>query len=363
MTNNPLKFHWSLSQAGDKLRSSGEYKELSGLLNYEDQLNLCLKAEENGIDSMLMAIGFTRPDPLLLTTALGLDTKHIKFTVAVRSGVITPAYFVQQINTASQLIGDRIYLNVVSGHTPSELKYYGDFKEKEERNARTKEFVQICNAFWKHDEPVNFNGTYYQVENGTIATPYNSEKGRPEIYIAGNSQNAVDLVSEHGDCLWRFPESPSDLAPKILGALTAGKQAGLITSIIARPTQEEAVKAAENLITNFVESNKKAHENYKKRFDSQGFKEIMEKAINSDTSWITPYLWNGAVPYMGAPSIALVGSYENIANALLEYKQIGITQFLFIGWPDIEEIEHFGKGVLPLVRKMEKVKELKQVAV
>ena len=52
---------------------------------------------------------------------------------------------------------------------------------------------------------------------------------------------------------------------------------------------------------------------------------------------------------MGAPSIALVGSYENIAQAIMDYKSIGITQYLFLGWPDIEEMAHFSDGVAPLL--------------
>ncbi|WP_103068973.1 LLM class flavin-dependent oxidoreductase [Aquimarina sediminis] len=361
MINNPIRFHWSLSQVGDNFRATGEQKELTGLLNFEEQLKLCRKAEENGIDSILMAIGFTRPDPLLLTVALGQETSHVKFLVAVRSGLITPTYFVQQLNTASTLIGDRIHINVVNGHTPDELKYYGDFKDKKQRNERTQEFVEICNRFWMDKAPVNFYGTYYQIENGIIKTPYNSEKGRPEVYISGNSKQAIDLVTTQGDCLWRFPDTPEALAPIIAPVLASGKEVGLLMSIIARPTQEAAELATTNLLKNFIGNTKKVHKGYNERYDSQGFKEIIEKAFTDRSTWITPYLWNGAVPYMGAPSIAIVGSYENIAKALLIYKKIGVSQFLFIGWPDIEEIEHFGQGVLPLVRKMESKEELKAV--
>ncbi|GAB5400983.1 MAG: LLM class flavin-dependent oxidoreductase [Aureisphaera sp.] len=353
MKNIPLRFHWTLSQAGDNLRASGEFKNLTGLLSFGEQLKLCKTAEENGIDSVLMAIGFTRPDPLLLAVALGQETKRIKFLVAVRSGLITPAYFVQQMNTASHLIGDRLYINVVSGHTPSELKYYGDFKNKEERNERTKEFLEVCHTFWKNGNGIDYDGAYYQVENGAIHTPFNSEKRRPTIYISGNSERAAHLVAEHGDCLWRFPDTPEILSEKISPAIEGGKEAGLLTSIIARPTQEEAEKAAQELLLNFVGNTKEVHQGFNERYDSEGFREILNNAFKNDSHWLTPYLWNGAVPYLGAPAIAIVGSYENVANALMEYKSIGITQFLFIGWPDIEEIVHFGKGVLPLVREKE----------
>jgi hypothetical protein len=31
----------------------------------------------------------------------------------------------------------------------------------------------------------------------------------------------------------------------------------------------------------------------------------------------------------------------------LEYEAAGITQFLFMGWPDLEEMRHFSDGVRP----------------
>jgi alkanesulfonate monooxygenase len=36
------------------------------------------------------------------------------------------------------------------------------------------------------------------------------------------------------------------------------------------------------------------------------------------------------------------------------YKKCGVTQFLFMGWPDLEEMRYFGSGVLPLVRAAER---------
>jgi alkanesulfonate monooxygenase len=234
------------------MRRAGNYKELEGNIDFQKQLELCLLAEGNGIDSMLMAIGFTRPDPLLLAVALGQATQRIKFLIAVRSGLISPAYYVQQLNTASTLLGDRIHINVVNGHTPNEQKQYGDYLEHDARYARTHEFVQLCHRFWDNEGPVNFKGTYYHVENGSIATPFNTLRGRPEIYIGGNSKESIDLVCHHGDCIWRFPEIPEVLAPKIQVVLESGKEVGLLASIIARPTLYEAQNAANELLQSFA---------------------------------------------------------------------------------------------------------------
>jgi alkanesulfonate monooxygenase len=61
------------------------------------------------------------------------------------------------------------------------------------------------------------------------------------------------------------------------------------------------------------------------------------------------------VPYLGPPSIALVGSPEEIVNALAEYQKVGVTRFLFMGHPDLEQMTFFGKEVLPMVRERESV--------
>ena len=73
--NRPLRFHWSLSQAGDTYRGLQAKDDMTGLLSFDAQLDLCRCAEISGIDSVLMAIGYTRPDPLLLSVALGRETE------------------------------------------------------------------------------------------------------------------------------------------------------------------------------------------------------------------------------------------------------------------------------------------------
>ncbi len=350
-----LRFHWSLSQAGDKFRRAQSTEKMSGLLSLEDQIKLCRQAEESGIESMLMAIGFTRPDPSLLSVAISRHTEKIKFMIAVRSGLVSPTYFVQQINTASTLTRGRVSINVVCGHTPHELRYYGDFLPHDERYDRTDEFLSVCRAFWENRGEVDFRGKYYTVERGRINTPFISEDGPcPEIFLGGNSEKAAELAARHASCLWRFPDAPEKLESQIRPVLEAGKEAGLLVSLIARATRGEALAAARGLIEGFGAETRDAHKQFAARSDSKGFTSVYK--LSEDEAWLTPYLWVGAVPYLGAPSIALVGSFEEVAEAMILYKRIGISQFLFLGWPDIEEMEVFGSRVLPIVRREERQK-------
>jgi alkanesulfonate monooxygenase len=350
-----LRFHWSLSQAGNTFRRAVSAEELSGHLSFEAQLELCQCADEQGIDSLLMAIGFTRPDPILLSTCLGLQTQRVKFMVACRPGLISPAAFVQQINTLSLFVDGRVHVNLVGGHTPRELQYYGDWLPRAERYARLDEFLTACRAFWEADgHEVNFAGRYYQIVKGRIPTPFSTNGARrPEIFLGGNSDESAELAVRHADCLWRFAEPPDTLAPKIESVLQAETEVGLLVSLIVRPTRDEAVQAACNLIGQFGEKAREVQRRFEQQTDAAAFASTYALCRENPTAWATGTLWTGAVPVLGAPAIALVGSAEEIACALLEYKEIGVTQFLFTGWPDLDEMTFFGRQVIPRVRERE----------
>jgi len=352
--DKPLRFHWSLSRVGDNLRSSRPIGEHKGLLSFEPQVDFCRRAEECEIQSVLMAFGFTRPDPFVLSMALGMKTSKLKFMVAVRSGVIAPTLFVQQINTISALTNGRVCVNMVTGHIPAELGYYGDFLTHDERYARTDEFLSICRAFWSREGPVNFNGKYYRVEDGRVNTPFVSDEATaPEIYLGGNSQLADEMAIKHADCSWRFPDEPEKLRPRIQPMIDHAKEVGLLVSIIARPTREEAIRAAGTLLQTVGVKAKEFQKEFQRTCDSVGVKRNFQLAESNKSEWLTPYLWTGAIPHLGAPAIALVGSSEEVAAAILDYKKIGVSQFLFMGWPDLEEMDRFSKEVLPLIRRHE----------
>ena len=328
---------------------------MAGLLSLEAQIDFCRAAEEIGIDSVLMALGFTRPDPMVLSAMLGTYTTQMKFMIACRSGLISPTSFVQQVNTLSALTNGRVHINIVCGHTPHELRYYGDFLSHDERYERTDEFLAICRAFWKRDEEVSFTGKYYRIEGGRLNTPFvSNERTGPEIYLGGNSEQAEQLAARHASCLWRFPDAPEKLRTRIKPLIEQGIEVGLLVSLIARRSRGEALQAAHAMIETVGEQSRAANKEFASRSDSVGFRSNFNLAESKETEWLTPNLWTGAIPYLGAPAIALVGSYEEIASVIWEYREAGITQFLFMGWPDLEEMTFFGREVLPLIRKKER---------
>ncbi len=349
-----LRFHWSMSSAGENYRGAKPRAALSGSPNVSAHVEFCRHAAECGIDSLLTAFGFHRPDPIALAAALGVLTERITFMVAVRSGVCSPTSLVQQVNTVSALTQGRICLNIVAGHTPDEQRAYGDFLSHDERYERTDEFLSICRSLWNDEGPVTYAGKYYQIENARLNTPFvSNERKAPEIFLGGNSEAAAQLAAKHADCLWRLPDTPERLRPRVAALVERGTEVGLLVSIIARPTREEAVAAAYQMIEDLGEKPRRTHTEFSKRSDSVAFTSMYKLADETASGWLTSYLWSGAVSYLGAPAIALVGSADDVANAIMEYRQVGITQFLFMGWPDLQEMTFFSERVMPLVRAKE----------
>jgi alkanesulfonate monooxygenase len=344
----PLRFHWSMSSAGSELKGANARASYNGIPDLAAHLAYCEAAEAYEIESLLTAFGFHRADPMTLAAALGVLTNKVKFMVAVRSGVISPTAFVQQVNTISSLTNGRICLNVVGGHTPKEQRAYGDFLNHDERYARTDEFLSICRAHWFNEGPVSFKGVYYEIEDAAVKPPFiSAERRGPEIFLGGASDAALDLAVRHADCLWTLPRSPEEMAPRLQPVLESGTEVGLLLSIIARPSREEAVSDAYALLDRVSSKARQVHRDFSARSDSVAFTGTLALAEKNGGDWLAPWLWTGAVPYLGAPAIALVGSYDEVAEAIRAYEKVGINQFLFMGWPDIEEMKRFAGEVRP----------------
>jgi alkanesulfonate monooxygenase len=356
-----LRFHWRLLLGGEtagETRATMYSRVETGLPDLQSQIDFCRAAEESGIDSLLIDFGFSKSDSIMLATVLGRATEKIRFIIAYRSGLLSPTLFVQQLNTLSGFINGRFSLNIVAGYSSQEQQYYGDFLSHDERYERTDEFLAICHQFWKREAEVNFEGKYYRVEGGKLNTPFQSpDRTFPEILIAGSSPPAQRLALRQGTCWFRLADAPCMIRDDALMIANQGIDVGLRMSVITRPTREEALRAAYALVE---DTNGKSQEReFVQSSDSKSIKATYKLA---DEEWLNPYLWTGAVRAYGAPSIALVGTPEEVASGIMEYKAIGVSQFIFSGWPKLEEMIRFGRDVVPLVRDKERALDNPDIA-
>lgn len=359
------KIHWRLCQGGEnpgdssgqRTRQAMAANSASAQPDLSHQVAFAREAEQLGFDSLLVDFGLNKPDPTLLAMAIGLQTETIKFIIACRSGIMSPTLFVQQLNTLSHVITNRFSLNVVAGHSPQEQQAYGDWMDHDQRYARTSEYLGICQQLWlkpsntsadNSSDNYSHNGEHYQLNNSKVQTHFCPPNQRPECFIAGSSPQALALAGNFGDIWVSLAQLPEVMAPQVQAMVASGTKVAIRLSVICRDTKAQAIKAAEQLIAttaNQVEGN------FVQKSDSFGIKRALQHAQSASSPWLSDCLWTGAVKSHGAPSIALVGDAEQIAAAIGEYQAIGVSQFIFSGWPQHDEMRIFGQQVLPLLKQ------------
>ena len=397
-----LRFHWMMPKGGEVgMKTAQETSRVAttkasspaALPDMEGWTRFARCAEDVGIESVLLSFSRYEPDTILVACAVGRVTTKLGFIVAYRLGLMQPATFVQQINTLSGLIEGRVSLNIVAGSSAVEQRGYGDFLDHDERYARAEEFLSVCRGFWSNNGDVNFAGKYCHVEKGKIYTPFQaanstvaaastapafsgpasdvagysrrrsaatstapsevSEDSRrrtgPEIYVSGHSEQAQHLALTQGSCWLRLIDTPEKLSATVSHFRSNGVEVCLRLCIVCRPTHEEALAAANALLPS--EEIGREERGILSRSDSKTLKDALAAA--DSVGWMNRNLWAGLVPYYGSSAITLVGTPRDIANAFLEYKKIGVTQFIIAGWPKLDEMMIFGREVLPLIRAAE----------
>jgi alkanesulfonate monooxygenase len=356
----PLRFHWMLPKSNElemtsvaaaarfRVESLSEgspaaVPELPGWLRFGRH------AEQAGIDSVLIAFSRYEPDPLLIACALGQGLARLGFIIAVRTGLVAPTLLVQQVNTLAGLIGGRVSLNLVAGSSRMEQRGYGDFLPHDERYARAEEFLAICAAVWRRgpNQPgVDFAGRHSRVEGAELRTPFVAPgRTAPEIHVSGHSEVAERLAACGASCWTRVIDTPEALRDPIARARAHGLEVCLRLCVICRPTRDEALSVIDELLADPVVTGS----DRAARDDSQMYREALER----QASWLDDRLWAGLAAVRGPVWTTLVGTPDEVAAALLEYGRLGVTQFILSGWPELDEVERFGREVIPRVRAAE----------
>jgi alkanesulfonate monooxygenase len=354
-----LKFHWMLPKGGEVAlggtqtpREAARYRiesiastspavrsDLTGWTQFARH------AEAAGIDSVLISFSRYEPDPFLVACALGQAVEKLKFIIAYRSGLMQPTTFVQQMNTLSALVQGRVSFNIVAGSSTEEQRGYGDYLSHDERYARAEEFLAICNAFWRADGEVNFEGKHYRVEQAKLATPFVAlDRKAPEIFVSGHSEQSERLVWSQGSCWLRVAEAPEKLAPIVARTRERGLGMCLRCCLLCRPTRDEAIEVAKSLLPDDAKESTTTLKD-----DSQMYREGNE--LKSDAFWPKPWLWTGLVPHYGPVWTTMLGTPDDLAAAFLEYQRIGVTEFIISGWPEVDTVDVFGREILPRIKQ------------
>lgn len=315
---------------------------------------VALAADSLGYYGVLIPTGKSCEDAWLVAAALAPITKRLRYLVAVRPGLQPPSLAARMAATLDRLSEGRLLINVVTGGDPVENKGDGIFLSHAERYQVTREFLEVYSRLLK-GEKVDFQGEHLRVEGAEVLFPPVQENG-PPLFFGGSSEEALEVAANQIDTYLTWGEPLEQVAEKIAVVRQRAEERGrtldygIRLHVIVRETEEEAWAAADKLIAHLDDETIAAAQKIFSRMDSTGQARMSALHGGSkDSLRIAPNLWAGVGLVRGGAGTALVGNPQQVAARIREYQALGITNFIFSGYPHLEEAHRFAELVMPLL--------------
>ena len=364
-----IQLHWFLPTYGDsRLIVGGGHGTPAGAAHSDrdasiDYLASIVRvAETFGFTGALIPTGAWCEDAFVTAALLARETTSLAFLVAFRPGLVSPTLSAQMAATFARHAAGRLLLNVVVGGEAHEQRSFGDHLDKDARYQRCDEFLDVVRRLWAGDT-VTIDGEHIRVEEAALATLPNPV---PPLYFGGSSAAAGPVAARHADVYLTWGEPPAAVREKIdwIRGLADEQDRpvrfGIRLHTISRDTADEAWSQADKLIDALDEETVAAAQKGLHRSESEGQRRMLalHEANRANGTWhdarsleVAPNLWAGVGLVRGGAGTALVGSHAEVADRIAEYAEVGIDEFIFSGYPHLEELFWFGEGVVPILRE------------
>lgn len=313
--------------------------------------------ETGGFDRALVAFGSSSPESQHVVAYAASVTQRLGFMIAHRPGFTAPTVAARQLATLDQFTRGRIAVHIITGGADAEMARDGDHLTKAERYRRTDEYLEILKREWTSDAPFDFHGKYYDVRQAFAAVKPAQSPHIP-IYFGGASPEAIDVAGKHADiyALWgETLEQVGDLLGQVrASAARHGRSVRFSLSLrpVIAATEEAAWKRADEIVERTREIRRAAGLKVEGHAPpNAGSRRLLEAAAKGGR--LDTRLWTGVAAVTGAQgnSTGLVGTPEQVADALLEYYDLGVTTFLIRGFEPLNDAVAYGRDLIPLVRE------------
>ncbi|WP_029149951.1 LLM class flavin-dependent oxidoreductase [Microbacterium indicum] len=316
--------------------------------------------EDAGFDYTLVPYGSTGPDSFVVATAVAAATERIQPIVAVRPNTVHPTVAAQQLATLDQVSDGRAVLHVISGGSDAEQARQGDYLPKDERYDRSEEWIRILRRAWEEEAPFSHAGAHYVFDD---FGPGFRPTRRIPISVGGSSDAAYRVGGALGDIFGLWGEPLADTREQIdridASARAAGRTDRPRIWVTFRPivaeTDELAWEKAHRRIARVAETyaNGGLVPGRQQTSDPQnvGSQRLLAAAARGEVHdralWTKP----ASITNAQGASTALVGSYETVAAAILDYVDLGAELVSVRGYDNLNDAIDYGRYVLPLVRQ------------
>jgi alkanesulfonate monooxygenase len=298
-------------------------------------------AEVSGIDRLAIGGLAAGQDVAALASFVLHNTSSLGVFLNHRIGAVAPMIAAQHLATLDQLSGGRVRVQFDADST--------DAVAYEEGLARVDEYLVLLKRLWANEKPIDHEGSYYSVTGAfTAAKPF--QRGHIPLSLAGLSGTAVKVAARHAD-IFALPAATVDetrqTIARVRAAAACHRRADAIRfSYPLRPvvdaTREEAWAKLDRAAGKiggrpraFV-----ATDRFSGRVDSERVRRLGTGHLALESS-----------PATETTATTVAGSAEQIALAILDYSDIGVSDFHLHGFETADDLATFGRTVAPLIRR------------
>jgi alkanesulfonate monooxygenase len=313
--------------------------------------------EAAGFDRILVPHHSTGPSATLTIAYAAANTERVHYMLAHRPGFTAPTLAARQIATLDQFSGGRLGVHFISGGSDSEQRRDGDFLDHDQRYERTDEYLTVLRRLWTSDKPFDHEGKHYRFEAGFSDVKPLQQPHVP-IYFGGASDAAIPVAGKHADVYALWGESldqAKELTTRVRAeAAKHGREVRFSVSFrpILADTEGAAWDRAERILEDTTRLRVQAGYARGGPQQSEGAKRLLATAEKGTR--VDKRLWTAIAQETGARSnsTALVGTPEQVADALLDYYDLGVTTFLIRGFDPLEDAVDYGRELIPRTRAL-----------
>jgi len=314
--------------------------------------------EDGGFDRALVAFGSTSPESQLVVAHAASVTQHLGFMIAHRPGFTAPTVAARQLATLDQFSGGRVAVHIITGGSDDELAKDGDHLTKDQRYARTSEYLDIVRQEWTSERPFDYKGDYYKVVQA-FGGVKPLQKPQIPVYFGGSSEAAIPVAGKHADIFALWGETQAQVAETIArvrhAAAKHGRQVKFSLSLrpVIAETEEAAWAKADAIAAEAKALREKAGLPTSGHAPPNAGSQRLLDAAKQGTR-LDKRLWTGVAAVTGAAgnSTGLVGTPQQVAEALLDYYDLGVSTFLIRGFDPLDDAIAYGRDLIPLVRDL-----------
>jgi alkanesulfonate monooxygenase len=311
--------------------------------------------EAAGFDMVLVGYSSSSADGFLVAMYAAGKTERLSYLIAHRPGFVAPTLFARKVATFDQLTGGRLALHIITGKTDAEQEGDGDFTPKADRYRRAQEYLHLMKLAWAADKPFDFDGRFYRVR-GAHSDVRPLQKPHPLIMFGGASEGAIEMGAAECDVFAIYAEPRATTAERIAGfrarAAKHGRVVGFNMSVrpIIAETEGVAWDKARRILAQMTGKLGWARqEGVRTPVDNAGKRQFafaLEKDLHDERLWMGITRATGA---LGNTS-CLVGTAEQVADAILGYYRLGVSSFLIRGFDPVPDTTMFGRGLIPRIK-------------